>query len=106
MTRNIRVILDDKEVYGYEGQKIIDLCSESGIKIPTLCFDPHLSIHGGCSVCLVEIEGARALMRACTNVIAPNMVIRTNTKRVTAARRLALELLFPIMWGTVALRAI
>ena len=93
MTRNVRVILDDKEVYGYEGQKIIDLCSESGIKIPTLCFDPHLSIHGGCSVCLVEIEGARALMRACTNVIAPNMVIRTNTKRVTAARRLALELL-------------
>ena len=93
MTRNIRVILDNKEVYGYEGQRIIDLCAECGIKIPTLCFDPHLSIHGGCSVCLVEIEGARALMRACTNVIAPNMVVKTNTKRVTNARRLALELL-------------
>jgi formate dehydrogenase major subunit len=72
---------------------VLELCGEIGIEIPTLCYDPHLSVHGGCSVCLVEIEGARALMRACTNTIAPDMVIRTNTERVTAARRLALELM-------------
>ncbi|MCL1940904.1 MAG: FAD-dependent oxidoreductase, partial [Synergistaceae bacterium] len=93
MTRNIKLTLNGEEVYGYEGQKVLDLCSERGIKIPTLCYDPHLSVHGGCSVCLVEIEGARSLMRACTNTIAPGMVIRTDTKRVTDARRLALELL-------------
>ena len=93
MMRNIRLTINDKEVYGFEGQKILDLCAECGIRIPTLCYDPHLSVHGGCSVCLIEIEGARSLMRACTNVIAPNMVIRTDTKRVMDARRLALELL-------------
>ena len=93
MIRNVRLTVNDREVYGFEGQKILDLCAECGIKIPTLCYDPHLSVHGGCSVCLVEIEGARSLMRACTNTVAPNMVIKTNTKRVTDARRLALELL-------------
>lgn len=91
--RTIKVTIDGKDVYGYPGQKVLELCAEIGIKIPTLCYDPHLSVHGGCSVCLVEIEGARALMRACTNAIGPNMVIRTNTERVTAARRLALELM-------------
>ncbi|MDR2137352.1 MAG: (2Fe-2S)-binding protein, partial [Synergistaceae bacterium] len=91
--RTIKVTIDGKDVYGYPGQKVLELCGEAGIKIPTLCYDPHLSVHGGCSVCLVEIEGARALMRACTNAIAPNMVVRTGTNRVLAARRLALELM-------------
>jgi formate dehydrogenase major subunit len=91
--RTIKVTIDGRDVRGYPGQKVLELCAEAGIEIPTLCYDPHLSVHGGCSVCLVEIEGARALMRACTNAIAPGMVIRTDTKRVTAARRLALELM-------------
>ena len=91
--RTVKVTIDGKDVYGYPGQKLLDLCADAGIKIPTLCYDPHLSVHGGCSICLVEIEGARALMRACTNAIAPGMVVRTDTKRVTAARRLALELM-------------
>ncbi|MCL2010362.1 MAG: FAD-dependent oxidoreductase [Synergistaceae bacterium] len=93
MDRTIKVTIDGKDVYGYPGQKVLDLCGEAGIEIPTLCYDPHLSVHGGCSVCLVEIEGARALMRACTNAIAPGMIVRTNTNRVLAARRLALELM-------------
>ena len=91
--RTIKVTIDGKDAYGYPGQKVLSLCEEAGIKIPTLCYDPHLSVHGGCSLCLVEIEGARALMRACTNNIAPGMVVSTNTNRVTAARRLALELM-------------
>ena len=45
MERNVKVILDGKEVYGYSGQKILDLCAECGVEIPTLCYDPHLSVH-------------------------------------------------------------
>ena len=91
--RTIKVIIDGRDVYGYPGQNVLSLCGEVGIKIPTLCYDPHLSIHGGCSVCLVEIEGARALARACACAIVPGMVVRTGTKRVLSARRMALELI-------------
>jgi len=94
MDRNVKVILDGKEVYGYGGQKILDLCGECGVEIPTLCYDPHLSVHGGCSVCLVDVKGAKALVRACASTIAPGMIIQTNTERVRKARKLALELLF------------
>ncbi len=93
MERTVRVLLNGKEVHGYPGQKILDLCAECGVEIPTLCYNEHLSIHGGCSLCLVEIEGAKALVRACASTIAPDMVIRTDTKRANDARRLALELL-------------
>lgn len=93
MKKNIEVTLNGKTVYGYKGQKILDLCAECGVEIPTLCYDPHLSLHGGCSVCLVEVEGARTLLRACANEIAPGMVIRTESERAVSARRTALELL-------------
>ena len=41
MDRNVRVILNNKEVYGFQGQKILDLCAECGVEIPTLCYDDH-----------------------------------------------------------------
>jgi len=94
MERNVKVILDGKEVYGYSGQKILDLCADCGVEIPTLCYDPHLSVHGGCSVCLVDVKGAKSLVRACASTIAPGLVIQTDTERVRKARKLALELLF------------
>ncbi len=93
MKKNVKVTLNGKTVYGYEGQRILDLCADCGVKIPTLCYDPHLSLHGGCSVCLVEVEGARTLLRACANTITPGMVIRTDSERAVSARRTALELL-------------
>ncbi len=93
MKRTIRVVLNGQEAYGYPGQTILGLCREAGIEVPTLCHDPHLSVHGGCSLCLVEVEGARTLVRACATEIAPGMEIRTDTERVRLARKADLELL-------------
>ena len=93
MKKNIKVTLNGKTVYGYEGQQILDLCAECGVEIPSLCYDPHLSLHGGCSVCLVEVEGAKTLLRACANTISQGMIIRTDTPRALNARRTALELI-------------
>ncbi|MCF7935231.1 MAG: FAD-dependent oxidoreductase [Synergistales bacterium] len=92
--RTVRVILNGREVLGYPGQRLLDLCEECGVEIPALCYDPHLSLHGGCSICLVEVEGAKSLVRACAATIRPDMVVHTNTDRVRNTRKLGLELLF------------
>jgi formate dehydrogenase major subunit len=92
MDRSVKVKLNGHEVYGYPGQKILDLCAECGIEIPTLCYEPHLSVHGGCSVCLVEVKNAKSLIRACSTDIREGMEIYTDTERATNARKLALEL--------------
>ncbi len=91
--RTIRVLLDGREVFGFSGQRLLDLCAECGVEIPALCYDPHLSIHGGCSICLVEVKGAKALARACATTIVPDMEVTTRSERVRKARKLGLELL-------------
>jgi len=93
MARTVRVVLDGQEARGYAGQTILSLCTDCGIEVPTLCHDPHLSIHGGCSLCLVEVKGARTLVRACVTEIVPGMEIRTDTDRVRLSRQTDLELL-------------
>ncbi|QAA76190.1 MAG: Glutamate synthase [NADPH] small chain [Candidatus Bipolaricaulis sibiricus] len=93
MNRTVRVLLDGHEAHGFPGQTILSLCADCGIEIPTLCHDPHLSPHGGCSLCLVDVKGARTLVRACVTELTPGMEIRTNTDRVRRARKTDLELL-------------
>jgi predicted molibdopterin-dependent oxidoreductase YjgC len=42
---------------------------------------------------MVEVEGARTLLPACTTAATPGMVIKTESARVNAARQMVLELL-------------
>ena len=90
MERNVRVLIDGREVYGFPGQTILELCQDCGVEIPYLCYDPHLSVHGGCSVCLVEVKGAKTLVRACSNKISNGMEIYTDTEKARLARKTAL----------------
>jgi Uncharacterized anaerobic dehydrogenase len=46
-----------------------------------------------CRVCVVEVEGARTLVPACSRKVEPGMVVHTDSPRVQTSRRLVLELL-------------
>ena len=89
----VRLNIDGREVAGYKGQTILEIAQENDIAIPTLCYDRRLEIYGSCGICVVEMEGAPKLLRACATEIAPGMVIRTDTPRVTEARKVNFELL-------------
>jgi len=89
----ITITLDEIEVSGYPGMTILDLARESGVQIPTLCHDPHLSSIGACRICLVEEENTKALMASCVTPIRAGMVINTHSPRVMERRKLILEFL-------------
>jgi len=93
MERTFTVTLNGKEVKAQPGQMILELCEEAGVDIPTLCYNPDLSLHGGCSLCLVDVKGAKSLVRACSMPVQDGMEIETHTERIIGARKLALELL-------------
>ncbi len=61
--------------------------------IPTLCYLKDTTATGSCRMCMVEVEGARTLLPACATVAAPGMVIKTESPRVDASRKMVLELL-------------
>jgi len=89
----ITITLDGREVSGYPGMTILELAKESGIDIPTLCYDPQLTSVGACRVCLVEDERNNALLASCVAPIASGMVINTHSPRVIERRKTIVKLM-------------
>lgn len=89
----VTIILDGLEVSGAPGTSILELATEIGVKIPSLCYDPHLSALGACRVCLVEDEKTGRMLASCVTPISPGMMIRTDSPRVLENRRNVIELI-------------
>jgi bidirectional [NiFe] hydrogenase diaphorase subunit len=86
--------VDGKPVSATEDQTLLDVIRENDIPLPTLCYLEGLSEVGACRLCLVEVEGQRKLLPACTTLVQEGMVVRTDTERLKTYRRMIVELLF------------
>src|SRR5829696_564384 len=91
--RKIQLRIDDREVGVPEGTTILQACATLGIETPTLCYLETLTPVNVCRVCVVEVEGSRVLVPACSRQVEPDMVVQTDTPRVRHSRRLVFELL-------------
>ncbi|MDN5347418.1 MAG: NADP-reducing hydrogenase subunit HndD [Clostridia bacterium] len=89
----VTLTIDNVQVEVEAGTTILKAAEKAGIHIPTLCYLEGINEIGACRVCVVEVEGAKTLMASCVAPVAQGMVVRTNTPRVRAARRLNVELL-------------
>lgn len=89
----IKITVNGQEMTGNAGDTVLNIAMQNGVEIPNLCFNKDLKIYGACGLCVCEAEGIPKLLRACATVASDGMVIRTDTERVTNARRVALELL-------------
>lgn len=88
-----KIIIDNVEFNFRPGQTILEVAEENGIHIPTLCWLKGATPTGACRICLVEVEGAKALVASCSTPAASNMSVKTSSPRVIAARRYNIELL-------------
>jgi predicted molibdopterin-dependent oxidoreductase YjgC len=89
----IELSVDGEPVRVFEGSTILDACRQAGIDTPTLCYGETLTPVNVCRVCVVELEGARTLVPACSRKVEADMVVLTDSERVRTSRRLVLELL-------------
>jgi predicted molibdopterin-dependent oxidoreductase YjgC len=85
--------VDGREVTVTEGSTILDACGGRGGDIPTLCYGDTIRPKNACRVCVVEVEGSRPLVPACSRPVEDGMVVRTRSERVDHSRKLVLELL-------------
>jgi NADP-reducing hydrogenase subunit HndD len=85
--------IDGQKLNVLEGTTILKAAQDADISIPTLCHRPDLTPEGLCRVCVVEVEGAPRLVASCHTPITEGMVIRTNSPKVLAARKVVVELL-------------
>jgi predicted molibdopterin-dependent oxidoreductase YjgC len=91
--RAVALTVDGHDVRVPEGTTILQACRAIGIDTPTLCYLETLTPVNACRLCVVEVEGSRTLVPACSRAVEPDMVVRTASDRVRHSRRLVLELL-------------
>ncbi len=91
--RLIDITIDGRDVRVPEGGTLLEACRSQRIDTPTLCFLETLTPVNVCRVCVVEVEGSRVLVPACSRKAEPGMVVKTDSERVRHSRKLVLELL-------------
>ncbi len=93
VSRQVELSIDGKTVSVREGSSLLEATRSIGIKTPTLCYSERLTPINVCRVCVVELEGSRVLVPACSRKVESGMVVKTDSDRVRLNRRLVLELL-------------
>jgi NADH-quinone oxidoreductase subunit G len=74
----VTLTVDGIEVTAPKGALIIRVAERLGIEVPRFCDHPLLDPVGACRQCLVEVEGQRKPITACTTAVADGMVVRTH----------------------------
>lgn len=95
----ISVTVDDNSISVPLGTTILEAARQLGVHIPTLCHHDDLCVAGVCRVCVVEIEGQRALQASCAYPITHPIVVKTHTRKVRQARRHVVDLLLSEHYG-------
>jgi len=89
----IRLNINGHELAVPTGTTIREAALTFGIQTPTLCYHPHLTCGSNCRACVVELEGARTLVPACSRAVTPGMKVSTTSERVAHSRKMVFELL-------------
>lgn len=74
------------------GETVYTLAAREGVAIPTLCYDERLEPFGGCRLCVMDVEGIKNPVAACTAVASPGMVVTTHSARIEKHRKTLLEM--------------
>lgn len=89
----INFTLDDKEVFAFADETILQTAKRYAKEIPHLCYTEGLRPDGNCRACVVEIEGERALAPSCCRSPVSGMNVQTSSERAVKSQKMVLELL-------------
>ena len=83
---NLYLTIDGIGVSAVQSTTILEAAESVGITIPRLCHQEGIKPSGNCRICVVEVEGARALVGSCHTPVAEGMVVTTSSARVKNLR--------------------
>ncbi len=87
----IDIVIDGKTVQAEEGSSLFDAIKWTGVELPAMCYHYSFSPFGSCGLCLVEVEGKKNNVRACTAKVIKDMVVNTQTEKMVDAQKAAVE---------------
>ena len=86
------ITINGKKVEFTDEKNVLTIIRKAGFEVPTLCYQPELSIFGACRLCMVEDDRGR-FFASCSEEPRDGMVIYTHTERLRRHRKLIVELL-------------
>ncbi|MCH2170450.1 2Fe-2S iron-sulfur cluster-binding protein [Myxococcota bacterium] len=89
----VSLTIDGRRVHVPAGTSIHKACEAANIDTPTLCWAENLTPVNVCRVCVVEVEGSRALVPSCARAVEEDMIVETDSERVRHSRKMVLEFL-------------
>ncbi|MDX6200669.1 MAG: NADH-quinone oxidoreductase subunit [Frankiales bacterium] len=91
----VSLTIDGFEISVPKGTLIIRAAELIGIQIPRFCDHPLLDPVGACRQCIVDVEGQRKPLTACTTTVTDGMIVHTQLSSPVAekAQRGTMELL-------------
>ena len=90
-TEMVELTIDGQIVRVPKDTPIYDTVTSLGKTLPAMCYHYTFSPFGSCGICLVEVEGKKAPVRACSSNVAPGMVVRTDTPALFQSQKKAIE---------------
>src|SRR5687767_9622700 len=83
--KQVTLTIDGREITVPDGTLIIRAAEGIGTYIPRFCDHPYLAPLGACRQCLVEVEGQRKPLTACTTPVTQGMTVKTQFTSEMAA---------------------
>jgi iron-only hydrogenase group A len=87
----IKVKINGKEVLADKNKTILEVATENGIDVPSLCFHPDVETGHHCNMCVVRIAGEDNLKRACTTIVEEGIEIITESEELLSERKKNLD---------------
>jgi len=90
---SISINVNGKKIKANQGETVLNVLNDHGIKVPTLCHLKNMFPTGSCRMCVVEHINSGKLITSCSAAAEDGMEILTHSPRVTEARKVIVELL-------------
>ena len=89
----VKIIINGKEYLANTETTLLDNILDNGIYRPPHCHNKELESYGGCGLCLVEVEGIRKPLRACSTTVTEGMKVTTSTPELEKSRKMTLSVI-------------
>lgn len=85
--------IDGKRLGAKGNQTLLEVASENGIEIPTLCHLEGLSEVAACRLCVVEVRGSSRPLPACATQVQEGMEVTTQSEKLVRYRKMLISLI-------------
>ena len=93
MASMVNISIDGKNIQAEEGKNLMQVASENGIFIPSLCYYEHIEPPlGSCRVCTCKINGKYG--PACTEKVKEGLTVEVNNEELKDTRKALVEMMF------------